>query len=353
MVTFLDLIKDIEFRKFSSNRLSVGTGNFDYFFPDILPPLYKYTRIEDYVIDNIINNQISATRIGEFNDLFDGAFHQYGTLKEREDFAQKEWEKMEKLRILAKLPKMLEEDYYVDIRKKHLKKESRLKFRELDYLNTFVCCFSTQNNSTLMWSHYAASNTGICIEYNFNLLSEESIIRNSIFPVAYSNLPVNLQDLLDDKNHKVFQYSLDSAVLCAALNKANVWKYEQEWRMVLVLAPLDQKGKWISLCAPAPSSVIFGYHFLKPFFYYNDNKLSGNAKESIKKTKKLLEYLEKNKIPVAIMRPMIGKYELFPQPIAIQSLIDLINQNFNHDEPEDMRYYYVIHDQLMELLDNE
>lgn len=116
-------------------------------------------------------------------------------------------------------------------------------------------------------------------------MGEESIIRHSIFPVAYSDLPVNLQDLLDDTNHKVFKYSLDSAVLCAALNKANAWKYEQEWRIVLVLAPLNQNGKWMSLCAPDPSSVIFGYHFLKPFFYYNDNKLSGNAKESIKKTK--------------------------------------------------------------------
>ena len=39
---------------------------------------------------------------------------------------------------------------------------SRLKFRELDYLGTYVCCLSSKCDSTLIWAHH---NKEIKVEY--------------------------------------------------------------------------------------------------------------------------------------------------------------------------------------------
>ena len=61
-----------------------------------------------------------------------------------------------------------------------------------------------------MWSHYAASNTGICIEYDFNLAKIKNTIKNAIFPIAYSKQPINISDLLQDKKEKIFKHSIDA-----------------------------------------------------------------------------------------------------------------------------------------------
>ena len=354
MTTFFDVVQDINFRTFVCNQLAEGTENRDYLFPDTLPKLYKYRSLSDYAINDVINNRIPATRIGEFNDLFDGAMHRYGTKEERERAAEKEWDKMEQLRIAAKFPEgLLEHDYYVGIHMNHFKRESRLKFRELDYLGTFVCCLSSQNDSTLMWSHYAASNTGICIQYDFNSIKEDSLLRKIIFPVAYSKKPVDLRDLLADQKEEITKYPLDAAVLCAALNKATVWKYEREWRIVLVIATEQINDRRLPLIAPCPSSISFGYHFLRPFFYYDyKNEIECiNASSCIKNVKKLLEHLVKAKIPITVMVPTIGGYQLIPRAISVEALQYLVCKHFRNDKPENMRYYYVVHDQLMDLIE--
>ena len=354
MTSFFDVIQDINLRTFVRNRLAKGTENFGYSFPDTLPKLYKYRPLSDYAVNDIINNQMPATRIGEFNDLFDGAMHQYGTKEEQKQAAEEKWDKMEQLRNAAKIPEgLLEHDYYVGVHMKHFKQESRLKFRELDYLGTFVCCLSTHNHSTLMWSHYAASNTGICIQYNFNILEKDSPVRKMIFPVAYSKKPVDLRDLLADKKGEITKYPLDAAVLCAALNKAEVWEYEQEWRILLVIAMEQINDRRIPLIVPRPSSISFGYHFLKPFFYYdykNETECT-NAGSCVKSAEKLLKHLVENKIPATVMAPDIGGYQLSPRNISAEALQEFICEHFGNGEPEDMRYYYVIHDKLMDLIE--
>ena len=79
MITFQDLICQKEFRSFSEQRLKIGLGNEKYEFPNKLPILYKYRALSDYSVKDILHNQITMSAIGSFNDLFDGAIHQYGT----------------------------------------------------------------------------------------------------------------------------------------------------------------------------------------------------------------------------------------------------------------------------------
>lgn len=356
MITYFDLIQRDDFRNFVLQRLAKAKQDSQYSFPLSFPPLYKYRSLSKYAVDDIICGHITATSIGDFNDLFDGTMHMYGTEEECVRAAEKKWDELECVRIAAGQPKdLLTRNYYVKQCTKHFMTESRLKFRLLDYLGTYVCCFSSRCDSTLMWAHYAASNTGICVEYDFNILAHNSLQKKTIFPVAYSEKPIDLRDLLDDEKGKVFQYPLDAAVLCAALNKANIWAYENEWRLVAVLASAKVTERRIPICAPVPTSISLGYHFIKPFFYYdfNNKQEREDAKAIIKEAVRLLDYIEKQRLAVFVTTPVIGEYGLVRRLVEINKLKSFMNRHFADNTPENIRFYHVVHDKLMDILEKE
>ena len=356
MITFFDLVQKDDFRTFVSNRIKNVTQQ-PYSFPEVFPLLYRYRPLSSYAIDDIINNKITLTSIGEFNDVFDGAFHQYGTMEEIESAAETRWVEMETHRIAAHLPDgLLRRDDIVKPYIEYLKTESRLKFRELDYLGTYVCCFSKENNSTLMWAHYADSNKGFCIEYDFNKLPipKGNLLRKSIFPVAYTSTPIDVRDLLAETGSQIYQYPLDAAILCTALNKASMWQYEQEWRVVWVLASALEKDQRLTINSLiVPSKLYFGYHFLRPFFYYNLKSDSeyNKCKIIMKKFMELIAFVQKNKIGTAVMVPSIGSYRFKPYGVSADELYGFMLRHFQDGQPKSMRYYYTVHDFLMDLLE--
>ncbi len=355
MAAFYDLLQDNSFRVYVEKRLATGIKKPEYSFTTDFPALYKYRSMSKYAVDDILAGHMMATSIGEFNDLFDGAMHNYGTKEECLQVAENKWDELEKLRISSGMSdSLLKREDYVGLYAEHFKTESRLKFRELDYLGIYICCLSSKCDSTLMWAHYANSNTGICIEYDFNNSKLKPLQRNMLFPVAYSQSPVDLRDLLADEKCKVYQYPLDAAVLCAALNKAEVWSYENEWRLVCFLASKRDHECRVKLIAPSiPKSISFGYHFLKPFFYYEykNKKEQDSARDNLCNIQRLLAYIKEKNIPVSIMVPAIGGYTLSKKSIEVDALLQLMKRYFDDNDPENMRYYYVVHDKLMDLLE--
>jgi Protein of unknown function (DUF2971) len=84
-----------------------------------------------------------------------------------------------------------------------------------------IACFSTRNDSILMWSHYSKNHSGICLEYFTSGDSE----RNAIFPVSYFErppLPFVKLDAAAKISHEMLSLG--------ALVKAKDWDYENEWR---------------------------------------------------------------------------------------------------------------------------
>ena len=51
------------------------------------------------------------------------------------------------------------------------------------------------------------------------------------------------------------------------------------------------------------------------------------------------------------MVPAVGGYGLSPKPIEVDELLKLMKRHFADNDPENMRYYYVVHDKLMDLLE--
>ena len=353
MIAFQDLICQKGFRSFVEQRLKIGLGNEKYEFLNELPILYKYRTLSDYSVKDILHNQITMSAIGSFNDLFDGAIHQYGTKEEQRKAAEDEWNRTFGLFDSIGFKSSLDQEQYVALFSEHYKTESRLKFRLLEYLGTYASCFSSKNDSTLMWSHYADSNMGICIGYDFNQLPEKSLLRNMLFPVAYSKEPVYLADLLNDEKRKIYEYSLDAAVLCAALNKANIWSYENEWRMIYLSLISDGGALYQSINVPIlPYEIHLGYHFMKPMFYYSPKKTEREqASKKIENIIVLLSYAVEKRIPISLMVPQIGHYNLAPVSIDAAELLSFLTHRFSNNISESMRYYHTIHDELMDIIE--
>ncbi len=352
MTTFLDLIKDTDFLNYVEKRLNSKETDKSYSLTGVIPKLYRYRSFSRYAVDDIINCQNTATSIGDFNDLFDGAIQSFSTLEERKFAAEKEWKELNEFYKTAGIHKdAMDQDSFMQLQMKAVKRELRQNFRLLDYLGTYVCCYSANNTSTLMWSHYANSNTGICVEYDFN----DSKLSKLIFPVKYTRTPVDLQDLLSDEKDSVYKYPIDAAVLCAALNKSTVWNYEEEWRSVLVplLEHGSNKARRIPMLSPGkPKSISFGYHFFKPLFYYNfdDSKEKESINQRINETDRLFKYIEENNIPISISVPSGDGFNLKPKEVSIESLKNLFDYHFKKRSLMRIGLYHVVHDNLLDLV---
>jgi hypothetical protein len=83
-----------------------------------------------------------------------------------------------------------------------------------------ICCFSETNDNLLMWSHYASSGKGFCLEFDSSREPFDKVRR-----VKYTNNPSKLNFR---KLFSVDKLYLLDALFCA---KSTHWKYEKEWRI--------------------------------------------------------------------------------------------------------------------------
>lgn len=111
------------------------------------------------------------------------------------------------------------------------------KFREFLSQLT-VSCFSASGwDNQLMWSHYANSYSGICIEYDFSKITE---FIGFVYPVEYKKQRPNisLKDLgiggvITEPQTSIKQIEPDMTnILAYLLVKNTCWEYENEWRII-------------------------------------------------------------------------------------------------------------------------
>lgn len=110
-----------------------------------------------------------------------------------------------------------------------------------DFLSKLtITCFSASGwDNQLMWSHYADSYSGICVEYDFEKM--DGFI-GFMYPVKYSSVrpTISLKDLgltklKKDENGNLITDEVDiSAIFSYLLTKNECWNYEKEWRIINV-----------------------------------------------------------------------------------------------------------------------
>jgi hypothetical protein len=104
---------------------------------------------------------------------------------------------------------------------------------ENEIKNRGVTCFSKNFNNILMWSHYAASHTGVCIGFNLEklyLYISEVSSEKMMVQVTYADTFTPI-DYYTRKREAIVQW---------LKTKAKIWAYEEEIR--IIMNHLDFKG---------------------------------------------------------------------------------------------------------------
>lgn len=107
-----------------------------------------------------------------------------------------------------------------------------------------ICSLTERLDSLPLWAHYASNHKGFVMEYDFRSLPFESVVGLSLWPVRYSGVFNASELLLGLQTGQPFNNLFG---LIAALHKSPDWKYEEEWRLVLVDSEDDPP---INFCAP-------------------------------------------------------------------------------------------------------
>lgn len=226
--------------------------------------LYKYYSNVNHAIDSIKNRQIHLDSPQTFNDPFDCLFCvSYFTSKSNIDTTESVVNEIRQ--YIIKVASTTQNTHYTEI---VTALTDYLMRREFDYskkaisdtvremyhnfgnvafsfedfcdvidsgyesedglkkLKVKVSCFSEINNSVLMWSYYANSHNGICVEYDLSKLDmyndlNQRIVDN-LAKVHYS--PIRADSLFDLSN--------DNNIFNFVVSKSDAWSHENEWRII-------------------------------------------------------------------------------------------------------------------------
>lgn len=246
--------------------------------------LYKYSRLSNYIIENLEKQKMYLSIPDEFNDPFD-TFEIETPMREQ---MLKGLEKMgfsksliKRSKIREKLPSIINDGYNSD------------RFGEnLGLRNgTGVCCFTENSpDNVIMWSHYANQHRGVCLEYDFSQCKD---IVQRLHPILYRDQYIAKKLT----NHSGFcSDSFMFALIQAHLVKSKEWEYEMEWRYLSHIKGDERFA----------STVIHPQHIY----------LGLNAKSLPEEEQVHIEHLKRfsrdNDIPFSLMERCENVYKLYP-----------------------------------------
>ncbi len=191
------------------------------------PPskLYKYTTSQ-CAQKILTNNEIYFAKPSELNDPFDGRHVLNFTTRE------KRIEIVEYLEFCTKKGGSLDSDW--EAIKRHIidnpsiadELAKKIMDNSKKIINIGFFCMSSVKDSLLMWAHYADSHTGCCLIFDFTHHWTNDKNNNQgkmLFPFLLIGQIQYADRLPDDGvNYGHFLYKLSA------------WKYEEEWRAVML-----------------------------------------------------------------------------------------------------------------------
>lgn len=209
---------------------------------DELKIVYKYKPINDFTYNLLLKNEFYYSLPKEFNDPFDSFYPtpNYSGNKEQ-------W-----LNFLNKNPILLDDKNMIleflennNFDNGKLKELIKPKYRTNESIRFLTNCFSKNYNNILMWSHYSHNHTGICLgfrilrENNKNYLEMDEVLTPNhpqfnyapIWKVNYGECPEPFNGLIE----------LPEATMRFLLTKASYWKYEDEFRSILIFDQYNNK----------------------------------------------------------------------------------------------------------------
>lgn len=214
--------------------------------------IYKYRSCNKYAYNDLFNNFVHLSYPTAFNDpldcssvctyeqalllsLLDNKSYDDEFVKHFWPNDYKEYVKNELLKGKSYRPILVNriqemgafseweaQNYY-----KQFKRKIDLQVLKLgeDYKKQILLCsFGATVKNNLMWSHYANSHTGFCIEYDLRKMDKESQFLHALYPIIYSKKPL-LSDI------KACFYTDPTKDMLTVMNKSSDWSYEEEYRL--------------------------------------------------------------------------------------------------------------------------
>ena len=262
--------------------------------------LYKYSKINQYLIDNLKKNTLTATSPTEFNDLYDSTMHFDTVSLEKKRFNE-----------LNKGSKKLgfEEVISKESEELLLKEAKEMDEDSLTYLtkNFRIVCLSSDSIDIKMWSHYSDKNNGVCIAYDFSKSSNN--IDRYIYPVLYMKKPIDVTELCE------IEKQIMQAALVSVISKFEDWEHEKEWRMIFYFDDDQNKRLEIST-APKPEYILLGNRFIDNI---EKTRLSNYSEFLL--IEKFILYVKEAEINLKIVKPQIKSFQLEFENIEIDDIV--------------------------------
>ena len=258
--------------------------------------LYKYKPIDNRNIQNLVNEIIWIPKPARFNDPFDCNRKLHGKtdyFKSRDLYLDAIGINEENAKKFSSLLNYFDsckntEDAIQEIEKElEMAGDSiRMKFDKHEHAtnalreNMGVLSLAKKNNNILMWSHYADSHKGMCLEFSTEASHYgcKNTLKNKEFTnkVDYSDNYPSIAEM------KIFDQTQSSMRQHLFLQKATCWGYEEEWRLL-------RQGGDSAIAYPGKlTGIIFGamadptmveevkdatiHYKSKPLFYYSKMK---------------------------------------------------------------------------------
>ena len=182
------------------------------FLPDGLPQcLHKFTGINANLHKMLREAYLWHSRPAILNDPFD-CYHKLLTYEPNEqdiiDFCTRNFKDGE-LPLTLQIERLLREPQKLVEAQQHTLQ---------DNINgQGICCFAENYENTLMWSHYAANHTGVCLVFRPHLDTSLLIVK-----VRYT----------DDFVPQNYYSEHRKGLLQMLSTKSNDWQYEKEYRSI-------------------------------------------------------------------------------------------------------------------------
>jgi hypothetical protein len=193
--------------------------------------LYRYRRISDFTLDELRRGKVYLANPDDFNDPFDARlnyevdvsvedfrrwFHRQAATDPELPLDQRLAFFLQGEEILAKAGGRLPPIYQDMIARAAEEAVERARQRG-------IMCLCEEADNILLWSHYAANHSGVCIEYDLGKLQGvEPALHRVVYTTKFPRLRVS--DVLSDNPSQRFDEILATKHMC--------WSYEREWRII-------------------------------------------------------------------------------------------------------------------------
>lgn len=237
-------------------------------------PVFRHDALcDEYSLINLFSNQVVYSRRNNFNDLFDS----------KVDFKIPSRERIRrtyhKLTGLSK--RKFKQNYMGDAGGDNI---YDLIFEVNKILDGYLFyCLTDNPTNNLMWSHYASSHKGFCIEWDATYVKPEKVTYQNELPT------LDILELIESTIGLRSKEDFGVKAWNSLKIKLREWKYEQEYRLNLSknshhlikkdyddFALVNYQSDWVK-------SIIFGFRMPQKTRDYIRSKLRGDMvyKEAI------------------------------------------------------------------------